>query len=138
MAHPPYLIRNYHPKDLDRFVEWVTEVEERRHAWYPILIQDFLEILGLPHSPEKNLFIAEQAGHLVGYAGVRPELNIGRVVLSCFIELKHLRRGLFTKLIDPALDRSRELGGKVVQVNIDGIAAGGGGIHCATQQEPMA
>lgn len=25
---------------------------------------------------------------------------------------------------------------EVVQVNIDGIAAGGGGIHCATQQEP--
>jgi agmatine deiminase len=25
---------------------------------------------------------------------------------------------------------------KVVQINIDGIAAGGGGIHCATQQEP--
>ncbi len=26
---------------------------------------------------------------------------------------------------------------KVVQLNIDGIAAGGGGIHCTTQQEPM-
>ncbi len=26
---------------------------------------------------------------------------------------------------------------KVIQINIDGIAAGGGGIHCATQQEPM-
>ncbi len=26
----------------------------------------------------------------------------------------------------------------VVQINIDGIAAGGGGIHCATQQEPAA
>jgi agmatine deiminase len=25
---------------------------------------------------------------------------------------------------------------KVVQINIDGIAAGGGGIHCTTQQEP--
>ena len=24
----------------------------------------------------------------------------------------------------------------IVQINIDGIAAGGGGIHCATQQEP--
>jgi agmatine deiminase len=24
----------------------------------------------------------------------------------------------------------------VVQLNIDGIAAGGGGIHCTTQQEP--
>lgn len=27
---------------------------------------------------------------------------------------------------------------EVVQINIDGIAAGGGSIHCATQQEPMA
>lgn len=27
-------------------------------------------------------------------------------------------------------------GRKLVQINIDGIAAGGGGIHCATQQEP--
>ena len=25
---------------------------------------------------------------------------------------------------------------EVVQLNIDGIAAGGGGIHCATQQQP--
>ena len=27
-------------------------------------------------------------------------------------------------------------GRAVVQINIDGIAAGGGGIHCTTQQEP--
>ncbi|WP_194815907.1 agmatine/peptidylarginine deiminase [Nocardia sp. XZ_19_385] len=27
---------------------------------------------------------------------------------------------------------------EIVQLNIDGIAAGGGGIHCATQQEPAA
>lgn len=26
---------------------------------------------------------------------------------------------------------------EIVQINIDGIAAGGGGIHCTTQQEPM-
>ena len=25
----------------------------------------------------------------------------------------------------------------IVQLNIDGIAAGGGGIHCTTQQEPL-
>jgi agmatine deiminase len=25
---------------------------------------------------------------------------------------------------------------KIVQLNVDGIAAGGGGIHCTTQQEP--
>ena len=118
MAHPPYLIRNYHPKDLNRFLEWVTKTEEQRHPWHPISVQDFLEILRLSHFPENNLFIAEQAGHLVGYAGVRPEISIGRMVLSCFIELKHLRGGLFRKLINPALGRSRELGGKVVQVNV--------------------
>ena len=27
---------------------------------------------------------------------------------------------------------------EIVQLNIDGIAAGGGGIHCTTQQEPAA
>jgi agmatine deiminase len=27
-------------------------------------------------------------------------------------------------------------GRQIVQINIDGVAAGGGGIHCATQQEP--
>lgn len=26
---------------------------------------------------------------------------------------------------------------EIVQLNIDGIAAGGGGIHCTTQQEPL-
>ena len=25
---------------------------------------------------------------------------------------------------------------EIIQLNIDGIAAGGGGIHCTTQQEP--
>lgn len=44
---------------------------------------------------------------------------------------------------DPLADAAakRELqrvftGREVVQINIDGIAAGGGGIHCTTQQEP--
>ena len=44
---------------------------------------------------------------------------------------------------DPRTDTAakRELqkvfpGREVVQINIDGIAAGGGGIHCTTQQEP--
>jgi len=29
-------------------------------------------------------------------------------------------------------------GRAIVQLNIDPIAAGGGGIHCTTQQEPLA
>ncbi|WP_225727102.1 MULTISPECIES: agmatine/peptidylarginine deiminase [unclassified Nocardia] len=40
---------------------------------------------------------------------------------------------------DPATKATLERlfpGREVVQINIDGIAAGGGGIHCTTQQEP--
>ncbi|MEU8899855.1 agmatine deiminase family protein [Nocardia sp. NPDC048505] len=39
-----------------------------------------------------------------------------------------------------ARDTLRRLfpGREIVQINIDGIAAGGGGIHCTTQQEPAA
>ena len=40
---------------------------------------------------------------------------------------------------DAAAKRQLQLlfrGREVVQLNIDGIAAGGGGIHCTTQQEP--
>lgn len=35
-------------------------------------------------------------------------------------------------------DTLRDLfpGREVIQLNIDGIAAGGGGIHCTTQQQP--
>ena len=29
-------------------------------------------------------------------------------------------------------------GREVVQLNIDGVAVGGGGIHCATQEQPKA
>jgi agmatine deiminase len=39
-----------------------------------------------------------------------------------------------------ALDALRHAfpGRKIVQINIDGIAAGGGSLHCTTQQEPVA
>jgi agmatine deiminase len=43
-----------------------------------------------------------------------------------------------TRADDNARQTLRDLfpGREVVQLNIDGIAAGGGGIHCVTQQEP--
>jgi len=48
-----------------------------------------------------------------------------------------------TEFGDPETDQAakRELerlfpGRRVVQINIDAVAAGGGGIHCTTQQEP--
>jgi agmatine deiminase len=43
------------------------------------------------------------------------------------------------KADDYAMSKLKEHfpGREIVMLNIDGIAAGGGGIHCATQQEPI-
>jgi agmatine deiminase len=52
---------------------------------------------------------------------------------------------LVLQLGDPKADRAAQEifaalfpSRAVVQLNIDGIAAGGGGIHCTTQHEPLA
>jgi len=70
------------------------------------------------HSPETNLFIAERAGEIVGYADARPEWNLGRVVLGCLVHPKHRRGGLTLTLVHRAIGRTRELGIKIIHVNI--------------------
>jgi mycothiol synthase len=47
-----------------------------------------------------------------------PELEIGRVVLSCFVHPGHDSRDLTTNLIVRALQRARELGAESAQVNV--------------------
>ena len=49
---------------------------------------------------------------------MRPELNIGRAVLSGWCILDHRRGGLTAKLIDRAVSRTRELGILTLHVNI--------------------
>jgi mycothiol synthase len=75
--------------------------------------------VGQPNpSSENNLFIAERAGQIVGYADVRPELNIGRAVLRWLVHPKHHRRRIATKLVDLAIFRTRELGILTIHANI--------------------
>ncbi len=119
MSRSAYHIRNYDPQDLDRLVRLGTEIQQSRRTWCVVSPLDLLESLSQPKPFfNNNLFIAERAGDVVGYAEVRPELNIGRVVLKCLLSPKHRRKGLMAKLADHAICRTRELGIKIIHVNV--------------------
>jgi len=81
--------------------------------------QFIAEDLGRPnYSPEQDLFLVEIAGNIVGYMDVAPELTIKRVILDCWVQPEHRRRGLATKLLGYAINRAQEMGAKVAHVNI--------------------
>jgi mycothiol synthase len=119
MTSSAYIIRNYLPEDFDVFVELVAEMGKKGWSSFSVSLQDVIEGLGRPnHLPEDNLFIAKEAGDIIGYVDVTGELNIGRVVLSCLMHPQYRRKGVATKLIECAIGRARELRVKRVHVNI--------------------
>ena len=119
MSNSTYIIRNYHSEDFDKLVQLGAEVQELGQTWCPISPLDLIESVGQPnHSSENNLFIAEREGEIVGFADVRLELNIGRVVLRWMVHPKHHRRGLAVKLVDRAICRTRDLDITTIHVNI--------------------
>ena len=73
--------------------------------------------------------VLEAAGELVDYSYINHYVCNGAVIMPQFGDAaadaaaKATLQGLFP-------------GRAIEQLNIDGVAAGGGGIHCATQQEP--
>jgi mycothiol synthase len=119
MGNPTYIIRNYHAEDFDTLVHLTTEVQELGQTGCLISPLDLIESVGQPHhSSQKDLFIAGRAGEIVGFADVRPELEIGRTVLRLLVHPKHHKRGLAAKLVDRAISRTRELGLVTLHVNI--------------------
>ncbi len=118
-SNSAYTIRNYQPKDFDKYVLLNIEAEKLEPTGRCISPQVIAEHLGRPnYSPEQDLFIVEIAGNIVGYMDVAPELTIGRVILDCWIRPEQRRRGLATKLLGYATNRAKELGAKVAHVNI--------------------
>lgn len=119
MSNFPYTIRNYQPADFDSYLRLNIEAEKLGPTGRCISPQVLSENLGRPnYSPEKDLFIGQFAGNMVGYIDVAPELGIGRVILNCWVHPEHRRRGLATKLLGYAVHRAKELGAKAAHVNI--------------------
>ncbi len=126
MSIPSYTIRNYKPTDFDKYVLLTIDAEKLEPTGRCTSPQVLSENLCRPnYSPQQDLFIVETAGNILGYMDITTELNIGRVILSCFIHPDHRKHGLSSKLVDCATHRAKELEVKVAHVNIlqDNIAA---------------
>jgi mycothiol synthase len=128
MNDPPYVIRSFRPEDFIGYVQLNVEAEKLEPTGRCTSAQVLSEALARPdHVSEKDLFVAEAVGKVVGYIDVRSELGIGRAVLDCLVHPDHRRKGLGTDLFHRASRRARELGARVVQVPVleDNVAAKG-------------
>lgn len=119
MRNSTYTIRNYHSKDFEKLAKLVTEVQELGRLYCSLTLSDLFESLSQSVPSSKvNQFIAERSGEIVGYADVKPELNIGRAVLRWLVHPRHRRGELTERLVNRAVDRTRELGITTLHANI--------------------
>jgi mycothiol synthase len=112
-------VRNYRPADFHEYVRLRAEVEEAEPTGRCVSPQFIAEQLRRAnYCSRQDLFIAEVGNSIVAYMDIEAELAIPRVVLDCAVHLEHRRRGLARKLFNHAMNRIKELGVKVVHVNI--------------------
>lgn len=119
MSNSLYAIRNFRPEDFSGYVRLNAEVEKLEPTGRRTSPQALSERLGRPgYLPERDLFVAEVAGEVIGYMDVRPELGIGRVVLDCLVHPRQRRKGVATALFRHAIRRAGELGARAAHVNV--------------------
>jgi mycothiol synthase len=112
-------IRNYHSDDLEGLRKLKIEIEERELSLNPWSLQDLEESLALSHRLcGRNAFVAEVKENLIAFLKLKPELDIGRVVLTLIIHPRHREKSLLLKLIQRAIIRAQELEAKRVFINL--------------------
>lgn len=119
MSEPLYAVRNYRPSDLEDYVKLKITAQKLRPVSQCHSPQAIRENLKRPnYLPEKDLFVIESAGKIVGFMDITPELYSRRVILDCLVHPEHQGRGLARRLLTQATRRAKELGAEVARVNI--------------------
>ncbi len=119
MSQQTYKIRNYRPSDFDEYVSLHIEAEKVDQSGLCTSRQTLREYLERPlYNPEKDLFIAESSGRIVGFLNITPELIMRRVLLDCLVHPQHRRKSLAKRLLEQATQRTRELEIEVMHVNV--------------------
>ncbi len=112
-------IRNFCPDDAAAYVHLVNEIDEVDGLGKDTSVEHMKEHLGQPgYHPGEDLFFAELDCLPVGYADMVRELEIGRVILDGAVHPAHRGRGVGSRLLEIAIDHSRKLGAKLVQIPI--------------------
>ncbi len=119
MSQQTYKIRNYRPSDFDEYLNLHIEAEKIDRSGLCTSRQKLREYLERPlYNPEKDLFIAEASGKIVGFLNITPELILRRVLLDCLVHPQHRRKSLAKQLLEQVTHRARELEVEVMQVNV--------------------
>ncbi|MGD9290392.1 MAG: GNAT family N-acetyltransferase [Desulfobacterales bacterium] len=112
-------VRNYRSGDFEDYFKLHLEINNHDQAVGFISKQNLAETLGHPSfHPDKNLFVAESGGSMIGYASVFLEPGIQRAILECMIHPLHRRNGVATELLREISHHAREAGSVRMQACI--------------------
>ncbi len=126
MSDSAYTVRAYQPSDFGKIIRLLSEakqIEPDRPFASTIALA---ERLARPNfSPQEHLLVVEAEEEIVGYSEITSELGIGRTVFDCLVHPRRRRRGVASKLLSQAMKRSRAMGARVAQANVDEAANAG-------------
>ncbi len=119
MAGGSYIIRNYSPNDFDKYLRLHVESEQLGPKGRFMSARGLSDHLGRPNfAPQKELFVAELNGKLVGDLSVTLEPGIQRALLDGLVHPLHRRKGVATLLFTRGMQRISESGIKSAQVSV--------------------
>ena len=112
-------IRNYTATDFNNYLAFLMDTNQKDQSDVCITPLVLDEILNHPiRDPEKDIFIAEHKGKILGFCEVYPEIQIHRALVDALVHPAYRCIGVATALLQKALVRSTELGAQRVQVDI--------------------
>jgi mycothiol synthase len=119
MAGGSFKFRNYSSDDFDRYLQLHVDAEQIDPSGGLISAQALSDHLGRPNfTPQKDLFVTEFNGKLVGCLSVTLEPGIQRALLDCRVHPLHRRKGVASKLFSSSMQRIRAAGIKTAQISI--------------------
>lgn len=119
MGDSSCIIRNFRIDDFSQYLDLHIETERADRSGRFLTQGVLAESLKRPnYSPEQDLFLAESRGKIIGFCDLTPELVVGRVLLDFLVHPEHRRKGVATKLIQHALESSKEYGVDVAHVDV--------------------
>ena len=119
-------IRNYQPEDFEAYVELVIGGPAAGKSDKAAARRWIKEQLAKPdREPQRDLFLAEEEGMLVGYVNILGSVETGRFIFEGRVRPSHRRRGIGTMLLKKAMTYSQALGARVVQIPVLDEMTGG-------------